>query len=141
MALHIEKINHEIARLIRIEYYRTQRINLWAKSGSNGRVIGYSTVSNTDLCVYIWYIWGISVYVFICNICECVIHVYEEDVQMTRMLCVVDINREYTWNLLWLDVDWYVLDDKCETDMISEKYWLCMIHDSMTVYMTDQMNE
>ena len=28
MTLHIEKINHEIARLIRIEYYRTQRINL-----------------------------------------------------------------------------------------------------------------
>ena len=28
MALHIEKINNEIARLIRIECYRTQEINL-----------------------------------------------------------------------------------------------------------------
>ena len=28
MALYIEKINHEIVRLIRIECYRTQRIDL-----------------------------------------------------------------------------------------------------------------
>ena len=52
MTLHIEKINHEIARLIRIECYRTQGIDLRAKSRSNERVIGYSTVSNTD-CVFI----------------------------------------------------------------------------------------
>ena len=50
-------------------------------------------------------LWVTPICVFICDICKCVIHVYEEDVQMMRMLCVVDINYEYIWIFIWWDVD------------------------------------
>ena len=52
MTLNIERINHKLVRLIHIGCYRTQGIDLRSKSKSNGRVIGYSTVSNTDLRAY-----------------------------------------------------------------------------------------
>ena len=57
------------------------------------------------------------------------------------MLCAVNMNCEYTWIPIWWDVDWYVLNDEYETATISEKCWLYMNYDNMTVYMTDQINE